>query len=320
MPRDYQVTHSLFTSAFPVKRVAGEADLEVSKYRTIFHQFLTVLLDLHSTFTKMGPSQGGDTQSHHPGLGRPLGCLPWCSQQCSDSRHWLETASEIPDRTPIPYWLTKPQRSKGSVYGQILNRSWEILPVERKLKDSFGPHNCCLAQLVCYRNYNGVFERQKHTSVTSYDHNSSHGRSPSFATQQRQSAVHQVKARGLSPTNAVSNQRSNIRSFSGPSLPANAKTQPNHAVQKTSDVAIGIFAGRLGCQHSSPHGKTRFSASEANDRLATNHVASALNYNRMWIWQTIFASPIFHGAFWSRGRTLQLGFVCSADVDRLSLN
>jgi len=38
---------------------------------------------------------------------------------------------------------------------------------------------------------------------------------------------------GLSPTNAVSNRRSNIRSFSGPSLPANAKKQPNHAVQKT---------------------------------------------------------------------------------------
>jgi len=37
---------------------------------------------------------------------------------------------------------------------------------------------------------------------------------------------------GLSPTNAVSNQRSNIRSFSGPSLPANATTQLNQAVQK----------------------------------------------------------------------------------------
>ena len=38
---------------------------------------------------------------------------------------------------------------------------------------------------------------------------------------------------GLSPTKAVSNQRSNIRSFSGPSLPVNAKTQPDHAVHKT---------------------------------------------------------------------------------------
>ena len=32
---------------------------------------------------------------------------------------------------------------------------------------------------------------------------------------------------------------------------------------------------------SSPHGKTRFAASEANDRLATNHMASALNCSRM---------------------------------------
>jgi len=48
--------------------------------------------------------------------------------------------------------------------------------------------------------------------------------------------------------------------------------KPNRTTlsKKTGDVAIGIFLGRLGCQHSSPHGKTRFAASEANDRFVTN--------------------------------------------------
>jgi len=48
--------------------------------------------------------------------------------------------------------------------------------------------------------------------------------------------------------------------------------KPNRTTlsKEPSDLAIVIFAGRFGCQHSSPHGKTRFAASEANDRFATN--------------------------------------------------
>jgi len=57
--------------------------------------------------------------------------MPWLQR----SIHWLETGSEIPDRYTDSLLTYEPERSNGSIYGQILNRSWEILPVERKLKE-----------------------------------------------------------------------------------------------------------------------------------------------------------------------------------------
>ena len=56
---------------------------------------------------------------------------------CSDSRHWLEAGSEIPDGYTDSLLTYEPQQSNGSVYGQILNRYWEILPVERNLKEQY---------------------------------------------------------------------------------------------------------------------------------------------------------------------------------------
>jgi len=142
------------------------------------------------------------------------------------------TGSDIPDRHADSA-LTNPKLGNGSVYGQILNRSWETLPVQPNLRNPSGSHTAALHVLVCTR----TLQQLKWCFRTAethkrYDHNSSHVRSQSFATEQWQSAVNQAQSsqRWVELNQrSVPNQWSNIRSFSGPSLPPHAKfDRPRH--------------------------------------------------------------------------------------------
>ena len=133
----------------------------------------------------------------------------------------------------IPHWLTNPQLGNGSVDGQILNRSWEILPVERNFKKPLWFTHCCLTRASLYPHITET-KRYFRTAETHkrYDYNSLHVQSQSFATEQWQSAANQVQSlqRWVEPNQrSVPNQCSNIRSFSGTSLPAQAKfDRPRH--------------------------------------------------------------------------------------------
>ena len=125
----------------------------------------------------------------------------------------------------------------GSVYGQILNQSREILPVERNFKEPLWftqllPHTLVCTHTLqklqrCFR----TAERHKRYALRPQQFTQKISKFRNTAKAIRCTPSKTRRGR-LSPTNAVSNQRSNIRSFSAPSLPANAKTQPNHAVQK----------------------------------------------------------------------------------------
>jgi len=142
------------------------------------------------------------------------------------------TGSDIPDRHADSA-LTNPQLGNRSVYGQTLNQSWEILPVQSNLRKPFGSHTAALRVLVCAHTLQQL-KRCFRTEETlkRYDYNSSHVRSQGFATEQWQSAVNQVQKsqRWVEPNQrSVTNQCSNIRSFSGPSLSPHAKfDRPRH--------------------------------------------------------------------------------------------
>jgi len=108
-----------------------------------------------------------------------------------------------------------------------------ILLTWQKQNDSIPPlwfTHCCLTPASLYPHITETktrFSNGRNTQALRLQHyNSSHVRSHSFATEQWQSAVNQVQSskRWVEPNQgSVPNQCSNIRSFSGPSLPAHAK-------------------------------------------------------------------------------------------------
>ena len=142
----------------------------------------------------------------------------------------------------IRHWLANPQLGNGSVYFQILNQSWEILPVESNFKESLWFTHSCLARTsLCphIAETETIFRTAETKTIfrtaethKRYDYKSCHVQSHSFATEQWQSAVNQVQSsqRGVENNQrSVPNQCSNIRSFSGPSLSAHAKfDRPRH--------------------------------------------------------------------------------------------
>jgi len=142
------------------------------------------------------------------------------------------TGSDIPDRHADSA-LTNPQLGDGSVYCQILNRSWETLTVQPNLRDPFGSHTAALHVLVCTHTLQQP-NRCFRTAETHkrYDCNSSHVRSQSCPTEQWQPAVNQAQSsqRWAEPNQrSVPNQWTNITSFSGLSLPPHAKfNRPRH--------------------------------------------------------------------------------------------
>jgi len=168
---------------------------------------------------------------------------------CSDSRHWLEAGSEIPDRHTdslliLTYEPAAEQRiclrpNTEPILGNPI--CWAQLKGTPLVHTTAAWHTLVCTHTLqklqrCFR----TAERHKRYKLR-----------PQQFTQKISKFCNTAKAicctpskaqkSGLSPANAVSNQRSNIRSFSGPSLPANVKTQLNHAVQKTSHHSIGIF-------------------------------------------------------------------------------
>jgi len=133
----------------------------------------------------------------------------------------------------IPYWLTNPQLGNGSVHCQILNQSWEILPVESNAKESLWFTHCCLARTSLYPHITETKTKFRTAETHQrYDYDSCHVQSLSFATEHWPSAVNQVQRsqRGVETNQrSVPNQCSNIRSFSRPSLSAHAKfDRPRH--------------------------------------------------------------------------------------------
>ena len=145
----------------------------------------------------------------------------------------------------IPHWLTNPQLGNGSVYCQILNQSWEILPVERNFKKPLWFTHCCLTRASLYPHITETktrFSKGRNTQALRLQQFMSDVRSQCFATEQWQSAVNQVRSsqRWVEPNQgSVPKQCSNIRTFSGPSLSAHARLDrprqdwTDHAIQTT---------------------------------------------------------------------------------------
>jgi len=98
---------------------------------------------------------------------------------CSDFSLVAMAGSEIPDYDADSV-LTNLQLGNGSVYGQILNRSWKILPVERNLKEPLWFTQCCLTRDSLYPHIaetKTMFSNGINTQALRYDNNSSHVRS-----------------------------------------------------------------------------------------------------------------------------------------------
>ena len=74
-------------------------------------------------------------------------------QSCRQkSRYWLWPVFGriLQIAALISHWLTNPQLGNGSVYGQILNRFWEILPVKRNFMEPLWFTLYCLTRASLY--------------------------------------------------------------------------------------------------------------------------------------------------------------------------
>jgi len=144
------------------------------------------------------------------------------------------------------FWIIIENLGNGSVYGQILNESWEILPVERNFREPLWFKRCCLTRASLYTHITEtktMFSNGRKTQslrLQQFTCTISKFRNRAMAIRCKPSSL-QSSQRWVEPNQrSVPNQCSNIRVFLDP-IHQGMQNSTDHTIQNHVCRQGGIF-------------------------------------------------------------------------------